>query len=209
MDPLTRVTQAPNLQQLFGGRTAPATPFAEVHAAAVASADAPQRPEIDGSRLEAWEGMFYDPATGEGIVGQETEPGKWSYLHTGWFFERPMQHQPTPGGSLEDRSYLVPVSRFGFLTEESTNRLMDLLAPHLPPDARIVGSGFAEANPSFPYTSPQREIVVSANGNTIRLPAGALAREMCNYTYRDENGAVKQHQTATITRALAQWQIAG
>lgn len=207
---MTGMTQPPNLQELFGLRAvSPAKPrvagpsFAEVQAAEIDALEpAPAPPRTPGfqAKLEAWEGMFYDPATGEGIVS----PREGEYLHTGWFFERPMQHQPTPGGSLEDRAHLEPICPFGFLSEGSAKRMMDLLAQFLPPDAQVTGIEAAEANPSFPYTVAQREIVVSAGGNTFRFPAGLLAREMCCYTYAGEDGGVRQNMAATLQRAVAE-----
>ena len=41
---------------------------------------------------------------------RDSELGEKRFLHTGWFFERPTQNQPTPGGSLEDRSHQARLS---------------------------------------------------------------------------------------------------
>lgn len=188
-----------SLQLLFGGSAAPPP----VHPAVDPKlASTP----IDESKLEAWEGMYFDTSTGEAIVLQnrDSELGEKRFLHTGWFFERPTQNQPTPGGSLEDRSHQARLSPFGFLTAESTARLMDLLGAALPPGAKIEGIGANDANAAFPVSTAQREIHVSWGGRTHRFPAGNLARTICNYTYVDGQGAVRQNSQFTLTNAVGE-----
>lgn len=202
MDALTKTNATTSLQELFGGGQAPkrTPPAAGGSFAAMMEQD-----PVDPSKLEAWEGMFYDPTTGEGIVLQnrDSEASEKKYLRTGWFFERPTQAQPTPGGSLEDRSYACRISPFGFLTKESSERMMNLLASVLPADAKVEGIGYNDANPSFPVSAPQREILVSHGGGTMRLAAGGLARQICNYTFEDSQGEVRQNAPAILRNNMA------
>lgn len=226
-----------NLRELFGGtalRQAAATYSADPPAvtsvpapAAPAREAAPTTPPpalnppprdtvpaaapIDPTRLLPWEGMFIDPATGEGIVLQnrDSELGEKTYLRTGWFFERPTQSQPAPGRSLEDRSHQERISPLGFLTEESTKRLMSMLAEFLPPGAKIQGIGANNPNSSFPVSVQQREILVSWGDRTLRFPAGSLARQMCNYTFLDGKGEVRQNTAFTLRNAVEEMQRYG
>ncbi len=192
------------------------TPAAAIVAPAVTPPAAPSAPTpvlqstpaastpIDPSRLEAWEGMFFDPLTGEGIVLQnrDSELGEKTYLRTGWFFERPTQAQPSPGASLEDRSHQERISPFGFLTQASTDKLMEMLAQYLPSGARVEGTGAGSANASFPVSAPQREIVVSMGDRMLRFPAGLIARTICNYTSQDAEGTIRQNADFVLRNSV-------
>lgn len=202
------VTRTP-LQELFGinsvtaawskpAETPAATSFTETLETTLAAPD--QSTPIDPAKLQAWEGIYFDTSTGEGVVRQDGQ-----YLRTGWYFERASQQQPTPGGSLEDRSHAEALCPFGFLTQESTVRLMKMMEDYLPKGAEVKGIGQNDANPSFPVNVAQREIVVARDGATYRFPAGSLARDMCNYTFLDPaSGVVRQNTAGSLQRAISE-----
>lgn len=125
--------------------------------------------------LETWEGMDFDPATGEAIVNS---------LHTQWYFETNVSQSLPAAENMEGRAP-QRVTPWGWLRELSCYRLIDEIRPYAPLGVSKMIVGEAENNERFPYSKRQREILITANGNVYRQPAGALASAIARTTFYD------------------------
>ena len=143
--------------------------------------------EREAARLETWEGMQYDPVTGEAVVNN---------LHTTWFWAtRVTQNLPPP--AMPDAVHIpADVIPWGFLSVRSAKRLLDLVIPKLPPTcSAAVRQG--DQNTVDAYSKLPLEIRVTCidtPDHEYRFQAGLIASGIARTTNYDK--VLKEvHQT--------------
>jgi hypothetical protein len=142
---------------------------------------------IQALRLETWEGMQYDPLTGEAVVNN---------IQTTWFWAtRVTQNLPPP--AMPDAVHIpAGVQPWGFLGVPSAKRLMELITPKLPATCTgVVKQG--DQNTIDAYSKLPIEVVVTCidtEDHEYRFQAGLLASGIARTTNYDK--VLKEvHQT--------------
>jgi len=148
------------------------------------------------AQMETHEGMQFDRATGEAVCNG---------LRTGWFFLTDVtQSLPTPGQSLDALRSPQKVTPWGFLAEESAQRLMGMVAAVLPPPL-TVSIGYGDANSQFPQSVQPKELqfrTVDTPGKVYRFQAGLIASAIARTTYYDSVLKVQKQAPEGVLRDL-------
>lgn len=165
---------------LPGPGTSPAVPAAPISTIPILPVFTTPGPEESG--LQIWEGLYFNPTTGEAIIkfnppeiqpGDEDNPLSRRLRHdpiwwsTGWYFDAVTQQQPIG---------TVPISPWNHLSYDSVLRLADMLKTMVPGSWQYQGIGMEDQNFQYPQSRRALELHwadVSKNHLPIRINAGA------------------------------------
>lgn len=146
--------------------------------------------------LETYEEMQYLPSTGEAICNE---------LHTKWFFKQKVtQELPTPGQPLDGPRTPQAVTPWGFLTEDSAERLLSMVAAVLPAPITVT-IGFGDPNSQFPQSVLPRELqfrTIDTPGKMYRFSAGLNASAIARTTFYDAVLKVQKQAPEGVIRDL-------